>query len=153
MNNIVITVGAPGSGKSTWVEKYKTTHPYMTFLSSDALRAVFGKNENDQSVSAQVFRHMENEADRLLSEGKDVCIDATNMHRKARKPWVDFAKKHGAMLTAYVFIVDRETLIDRNQKRGAAGGRNVPVDVIDRMLSNYVTPSKEEGIFQIHFVK
>jgi len=152
MKNVVITVGAPGSGKSTWVEEYKLTHPYMTFLSSDFLRGFFGKDENDQSVSAQVFRYMENEVDRLLSEGKDVCIDATNMHRRARKVWIEYARKHNAMLTAYVFIVDRDTLIERNQKRGTAGGRNVPVDVIDRMLTNYVEPTKEEGIQQIHFV-
>lgn len=152
MTNLVITVGAPGSGKSTWVENYKLTHPYMTFLSSDFLRGFFGKDENDQSVSAIVFEHMEKEVNRLLSENKDVCIDATNMHRRARKVWIDLAKKHGATMTAYVFIVDRGTLIERNQKRGESGGRNVPVDVIDRMLTNYVEPSKEEGIDQIHFV-
>lgn len=152
MTNLVITVGAPGSGKSTWVENYKLTNPYMTFLSSDFLRGFFGKDENDQSVSAIVFEHMENEVDRLLSEGKDVCIDATNMHRRARKVWINLAKKHGAMTIAYVFVVNRDTLIERNQKRGTTGGRNVPVDVIDRMLTNYVEPSKEEGIDQIHFV-
>jgi len=48
--------------------------------------------------------------------------------------------------------VNRDTLIERNQKRGITGGRNVPVDVIDRMLTNYVEPSKEEGFNQIHFV-
>lgn len=152
MNNVVITVGAPGSGKSTWVEKYKNTHPYINFLSSDALRAVFGKDENDQTVSARVFEYMEHEVDRLLKKGEDVCIDATNMHRRARKVWIDLAKKHGATVTAYVFVVDRDTLIKRNQKRGEMGGRNVPVEVIDRMLTNYVEPSKEEGIDQIHFV-
>jgi predicted kinase len=62
------------------------------------------------------------------------------------------AKQHGAILTAYVFVVNRDTLIERNQKRGITGGRNVPVDVIDRMLTNYVEPSKEEGFNQIHFV-
>ena len=111
MTNLVITVGAPGSGKSTWVENYKLTHPYMTFLSSDFLRGFFGKDENDQSVSARVFEHMENEVDRLLSEGKGVCIDATNMHRKARKVWINLAKKHDAMIIAYVFVVNRDTLI------------------------------------------
>lgn len=152
MNNIVIMVGAPGSGKSTFVEKYKTTHPDMVFLSSDQLRSVFGKNENDQSVSAQVFQHMEREVDRLLFENKDVCIDATNMHRKARKPWVDLAKKHGARLEAYVFVACRDILVERNKKRGASGGRDVPADVIDRMLNNYVVPSAEEGIYSVHFV-
>jgi predicted kinase len=152
MKNVIITVGAPGSGKSTWIKKYKTTNPHVTVLSSDDLRAVFGKDENDQSVSGRVFEHMENEVDRLLREGKDVCIDATNMHRKARKPWVNLAAMHNAHLIAYVFIVDRDILIERNQKRGASGGRNVPVDVIDRMLNNYVVPSKEEAIDEVKFV-
>lgn len=153
MNKIIVMVGAPGSGKSTFVEKYKSTHPEMEFLSSDALRAVFGKNENDQTVSAQVFRHMENQVDQLLHSNKDVCIDATNMHRKARKPWVDLAKKHGARLEAYVFIVDKDILIARNKKRGAEGGRDVPADVIERMLNNYVAPSKEEGFDAVYFMK
>ena len=152
MNKIIITVGAPGSGKSTWIEKYKHAHPYVTVLSSDALRAVFGKDENDQTVSAKVFQYMESEADRLVNSGNTVLIDATNMHRKARKPWVDLAKKYRVIIEAYVFVVNRDELIDRNQKRGDAGGRNVPTHVIDRMLNNYVAPSHEEGFDRVHFV-
>ena len=152
MNKIIITVGAPGSGKSTWIEKYKHAHPYVTVLSSDALRAVFGKDENDQTVSAKVFQYMESEADRLVNSGNTVLIDATNMHRKARKPWVDLAKKYRVIIEAYVFVVNRDELIDRNQKRGDAGGRNVPTHVIDRMLNNYVAPSHEDGFDRVHFV-
>lgn len=146
-------VGAPGSGKSTWIEKYKHSHPYVTVLSSDALRAVFGTDENDQSVSAKVFQYMETEADRLVKDGNTVLIDATNMHRKARKPWVDLSKKYRVIIEAYVFVVNRDELIDRNQKRGDAGGRNVPAHVIDRMLSYYVAPSHEEGFDKVNFVK
>ena len=152
MNKIIITVGAPGSGKSTWIEKYKRAHPYVTVLSSDALRAVFGKDENDQTVSAKVFQYMESEADRLVNSGNTVLIDATNMHRKARKPWVELAKKYRVIIEAYVFVVNRDELIDRNQKRGDAGGRNVPTHVIDRMLNNYVAPSHEDGFDRVHFV-
>ncbi len=153
MNKIIVMVGAPGSGKSTWVKKYNLSHPYVTILSSDALRAVFGKDENDQTVSAKVFQYMEIEADSLVRNGNTVLIDATNMHRKARKPWVDLAKKYGVVLEAYVFIVDKDVLIERNKKRGAAGGRDVPADVIERMLNNYVAPSREEGFDDVHFVK
>lgn len=152
MNRLIITVGAPGSGKSTCIEKHRDKYPDVTLISSDQLRGVFGKDENDQSVSGRVFQYMENEVDRLLAEGKDVCIDATNMHLKARKPWVNLAGIHNAKLIAYVFVVDRDILIERNQKRGAAGGRNVPIDVIDRMLNNYITPSKSEGFDEVHFI-
>jgi protein phosphatase len=152
VNKIIIMVGAPGSGKSTWIEKYKHSHPYVSVLSSDALRAVFGKDENDQSVSGKVFQYMETEADRLVKNGNTVLIDATNMHREARKPWVELAKKYRKIIEAYVFVLGREELIKRNQKRGEDGGRNVPADVIDRMLNNYVAPSHEEGFDRVHFV-
>jgi protein phosphatase len=153
MNKIIVMVGAPGSGKSTWIEKYNRSHPHVSVLSSDALRAVYGRDENDQSVSGKVFQYMEAEADSLVRNGNTVLIDATNMHRKARKPWVDLAKKYGVVLEAYVFIVDKDILIERNKKRGAEGGRDVPADVIERMLNNYVTPSREEGFDIVHFVK
>lgn len=152
INNIIITVGAPGSGKSTWIEKFKSSHPYINVLSSDKLRGILGKSEDDQSVSADVFRYIEKEAENTIKDGNDVLIDATNMHLKARKPWVEIAKKYNAKLIAYVFLVDRETLIKRNEKRGQSGGRNVPVDVIDKMLNNYVAPSKNEGFDEVNFI-
>lgn len=150
--SIVITIGAPGSGKSTWVQNYKKLNPQTKTFSSDQLRSVFGKDENDQSVSKIVFEHIRNEVEKCLRENVSVCIDATNMHLKARKPWVDLSKKYNVDIKAYVFIEDRSILIDRNINRGRMGGRNVPVEIIDRMLNNYYPPSFLEGFKDIFYV-
>jgi len=42
--------------------------------------------------------------------------------------------------------MDRQGLIERNKKRGEQGGRVVPTNIIDRMLSKYEDPSFNEGI-------
>lgn len=153
MSNIIVCVGAPGSGKSTWVDKYLASHPTEVALSSDKLRAILGTGEDDQTVSSRVFKIIEFEAERLIKAGTNVLIDATNMHLQARKPWVRIAKENGAKLSAYVFLEDREILLERNKKRGENGGRDVPEYVVDRMLSNYVAPSTGEGFDQVEFSK
>ena len=43
----------------------------------------------------------------------------------------------------------KDLLMSRQKIRGAAGGRVVPEDVIDRMLQKYVRPSQQEGFDQI----
>ncbi len=60
--------------------------------------------------------------------------------------YIKTAKKYGAKVVAIVFKMDRQGLIERNKKRGEQGGRVVPTNIIDRMLSKYEDPSFNEGI-------
>jgi predicted kinase len=139
--NAYILVGAPGSGKSTWGKKFVADHPYVVRICPDEFRAKFGTGENDQTVSAKAFAETRKYMDFALSAGLSVIIDATNMHHKGRKDFLSIAKSHNANKIAVVFEATRETLIERNQKRGNEGGRVVPDDVIDRMLGNYQVPT------------
>jgi len=139
-----ILIGSPGSGKSTWGKNMIEVNPDVTRLCPDDFRAKFGSGEGDQTVSHQAFSATKSGMKDALSNGKSVLIDATNMYRKTRKDFIDIAKSYNAETIAIVFEVDRETLIDRNQKRGENGGRNVPVHVIDNMLSKYQRPTHEE---------
>ena len=49
-NTLYITVGLPGSGKSTYVKNFIKDKD-VEYLSSDELRAIYGKDETDQSVT------------------------------------------------------------------------------------------------------
>ena len=139
-----ILIGAPGSGKSTWGKNFAEVNPQAVRLCPDEFRAKFGKGEHDQSVSAQAFSATNQGMQDALKDGKSVVIDATNMYRKTRRQFLDIAKKYNAITIAIVFEADRETLIARNEKRGADGGRNVPADIIDRMLAKYERPTEME---------
>lgn len=136
-----ILIGAPGSGKSTWGKQFVTDNPGVIRLCPDDFRAKFGWGEGDQSVSPQAFAATRSGMESALSEGKDVMIDATSMHRKARKDFLIIAKKYNATKIAVVFETTREMLIERNRKRGEEGGRVVPNDIIERMLNNYEVPT------------
>lgn len=146
-----ILIGAPGSGKSTWGKQLAEKNANVVRLCPDDFRAKFGWGEGDQSVSAQAFAATRNGMDEALRNGKDVLIDATNMYRKTRKDFVNIAKKHGATTVAVVFEAEKSLLLERNAKRGSEGGRNVPEDVIDRMLGKYERPNELE-FDQVDFI-
>jgi predicted kinase len=153
MATLFLTVGLPGSGKSTWAKRFIANHAEpITYLSSDELRARFGTGEEDQTVTPQVFSHIRQEIGNLLKNGKNVMVDATNVNRKDRIDSIRIAKKYGARVTAFVFEMNRAGLIKRNADRGKQGGRVVPDWVIDKMLAKYEAPSNAEGIDDIVYV-
>jgi len=151
MSTIYIAVGLPGSGKSTYAKNFIKGKD-IEYLSSDELRAVFGKSEEDQTVTPLVFGHIKRKVDEFLKDGKNVLVDATSVNRKERADYINTAKKYGAKVVVLVFKLDRQGLIDRNKKRGEQGGRVVPDWVIDKMLAKYEEPSTSEGIDEIIYV-
>jgi len=144
-NTLYIAVGLPGSGKSTYAKNFIKDKD-IEYLSSDSLRAVYGKSEEDQTVTPLVFGHIKRKVDEFLKDGKNVMVDATSVNRKERSDYINTAKKYGAKVVAIVFKMDRQGLIDRNKKRGEQGGRVVPDFVIDKMLNKFEEPSYDEGI-------
>ena len=144
-------VGLPGSGKSTYAKEF-IKDQQVEYLSSDSLRAVFGKDESDQSCTSRVFSHIKTKVDEYLSDNKNVLVDATSVNRKERSDYINTAKKYGSKVVAVVFKMDRNGLIARNKKRGDEGGRVVPDWVIDKMLNKFEEPDFNEGIDVIIYV-
>jgi predicted kinase len=140
---VIILIGAPGCGKSTWGEKFARDNGY-TYLSSDRNRARVGRGEDDQQASARAFGLLKQEMGEALDRGENVVVDACFVSRKARRDFVNIGRGRGAHLRAVTFELPREVIIERNAKRAASGGRDVPAFVIDRMLGNYQKPESPE---------
>lgn len=145
-------VGISGAGKSTYVDKLVKNNQNMMVYSSDKLRSILGKDESDQTVTPQVFSTIKFNLERDLKDKKDVLIDATSLNPSERRDYISIAKKHGAMIIAYVLERDKETLMRNQKSRKSQGGREVPEFVIDKMLKKYVRPSKLEGFDEIYLV-
>jgi predicted kinase len=143
-SRIVITVGLPGSGKSTYLQNLGAC-----VLSSDAIRAVLADDPADQSIHGRVFatlryllRH------RLQIKRPLTFIDATNLTVRERRQWIRMAELYGAQIEAVFFDVPVEVCMDRNRRRN----RVVPEDALRKMAAKLVPPSPEEGFSQITVV-
>lgn len=139
-----ILVGAPGSGKSTFRNTLLQGNPNVVCVCPDDNRRTLGGDSNNQAVSPAAFAMAKRQVQTALESGKSVIFDATNMYRKARKDFINIARGRGVEVNAVVFECTKQTLLQRNAKRGTEGGRCVPEDVIDRMLGRYQRPDTTE---------
>lgn len=147
-----LCVGPPGSGKTTFSKVLVEGDMNIVRLCPDEFRAMYGWGEGDQSVSGIAFEATKKALGKALDEGHNVIVDATFMHRKARKPFINLARGRGAEVIAMVFECTKETLLERIKKRVAEGGRNIPESVVDTMLEKYQMPTEEEGFDKVTFV-
>jgi protein phosphatase len=136
---LVILVGCPGAGKSTWGKKFAAENN-LVYVSTDAIRAELGTGEGDQNVSAAAFATARGRISTALGAGKSAMIDATSVTKKARKDWINLGRGHGAYIIAVAFEVPREELLRRDAQRE----RHVGPDIVDRFLGKYERPTDVE---------
>jgi predicted kinase len=138
---LVITVGLPGSGKSTYL-----TSLGVNAISSDQVRRLISDDPSDQSINARIFSTVRYLIRQRIAAGRPVTyVDATHLTRWERKPYAILAQRHACTLEALFFDVPVEICIQRNQARE----RIVPEDAIRKMARQMIAPSGEEGFAKI----
>ncbi|MDX2150719.1 MAG: ATP-binding protein [Bryobacteraceae bacterium] len=138
---VLVLVGLPGSGKSSWAESLR-----LPVLSSDDVRRLLKDDANDQTIHGEVFATMRYLLRRRLELRRPVTvIDATNLTPKERQSWVAMAGLYGAVAEAVLFDTPPEVCKQRSRGRQ----RVVPDEVIDLMAAKLVPPTLAEGFAQI----
>jgi len=125
---MVILVGLPGSGKSTYT---KQNFPNHERVNQDTLLT----KERCYAAALQA-----------LQEGKSIVVDNTNPTMQARKPFIDIAKKLNAPVRAITLVVDQQVAFERNVKRFTEGkAPMVPKMVYHIFKKSFQPPSLAEG--------
>jgi predicted kinase len=138
---IVLLVGLPGSGKSTYVTKLN-----VPVLSSDAIRLLLADDENIQTIHARVFSTLRYLLVQRLEINRPITyIDATHLTRAERKPYIEIARQYGAEVEAIFFDVPLEVCLERNRTRA----RQVPEEILAKMSAKLKLPEYEEGFSKI----
>ncbi|MGC9972705.1 MAG: AAA family ATPase [Bryobacteraceae bacterium] len=138
---IIVLVGLPGSGKSTYVKKLGAP-----VVSSDAVRGLLADDPTDQSIHGRVFRVMRYLLRQRLEIGRPVTyVDATHLTPRERAPYIRLGEHYGCSVEAVFFDVPLE--VCRERSRGRA--RVVPEEALERMALKLRPPSLEEGFSDI----
>ncbi len=146
---LLMLVGIPGSGKSTWARGVVLAQPCYRIVSTDAIRAALYSDEAIQGDWRQIWQ-------RVLTQWRGgieairrreldgVIYDATNTRRRNRRGAIAAARDLGfTAITLVWFDLPLSLALERNRRRS----RQVPADVIAAMHRQLqgAPPSVQEG--------
>ena len=144
--SLVVLVGPPASGKSTWAARHFPPHEV---LSTDALRAVVGTGEHDQRASKDAFDVLDLVIERRLKRRLTTVVDSLGTDAKRRGRWLSAAAAAGRPCVAVVFDVDAAVCRARNRGRD----RPIPARIMTSMLAAWPTVRDglgDEGFAAVH---
>ena len=137
MPELLIFVGLPGSGKSTYYfAHFADTHVH---ISKDLMKSA---RSRDAAQTQQL--------EQALAAGKSVVVDNTNPSPAVREPMIAAGKRHGARIIAYYFECSPKIALLRNRQREGKG--RVPDVAIFVTKKKLVPPVLQEGFDEVHVI-
>jgi len=142
---VVLAIGLPGSGKTTWFGRRGVTP-----LSSDLLRNILFDDVEEQRYQGLVFSTLRSMLRaRLIAKMPWNYVDATNLSPHERRQWIKMAQSFGYEVQAVFFDVPLEVCLERNRARD----RSVSEEVMRKMAEKLKPPAFEEGFAKITVVR
>lgn len=150
---VIMMVGLPAAGKTTWAEKWTKDHPdkrYLVLGTNLALEQMKVPGLLRKQNYGERFDRLMDRAtgifntllDRATKVARNYILDQTNVYKSARKrklrAFVDYRK-----IAVVIFPPPEENKV-RSAKRFREMGKEVPADAVNEMLANYALPTSKD---------
>jgi len=167
MAELIMLIGLPACGKSTWVNKFKEDHPDL-FEGDDPACVVISLDDIIEEMSAAEgltyhdgWERFVGVASKVLRENarqafaakKSIIWDQTNLTPKVRRKGLTPALANGYTCRAVVFSLLDSELAHRSEERKAKTGKEIASWIVDNMANSYEAPTKEEGFSHIAYIR
>lgn len=152
---ILVLIGVPGSGKSTWTDKHRaSSDKEYVVVSSDAVL--------DQIAAEKGLKYSDVHKDYIgLATGKakaafraaiesrsNIIFDQTNVSKKKRRGILQQLPKEYDKV-AVVFQTEDKEVERRLKARAEQTGKHIPDFVMKDMYSRWEAPTRDEGFDRI----
>jgi protein phosphatase len=112
--SLVLLIGASGSGKSTFANKFFNKHEVV---SSDVCRGIVSNDENNQKATTDAFDLLNFIVSKRLKNGLLTVIDATNVQKESRKKLINLAREYHVLPVAIILDLPEKVCVERNDIR------------------------------------
>lgn len=143
--SLVLLIGIPGCGKSTWIKNNKSKWENTVVVSPDEIRKQLLGDVSDQTKNSEIWKFAKLFAIESLKSGSNVIIDATNTDNVNRILWVESIQEEvDFKRIALVFYVSPEVAKDRIRKdiENNVDRCNVPDKGVDTQYEWYLDSLK-----------
>lgn len=154
---IIVMIGLPGSGKSTWRDNLIASSDvdYVIVSSDDEIERL---GKADGMNYTQAFDKYVGSATKIMKEkfreavnnDENIIWDQTNLSPKKRRGILQQVPRHYRKIAVAFEVTDQE-LEDRLSRREKETGKHIPPKVIKDMAQSYVPPTKQEGFDEVIF--
>jgi predicted kinase len=152
---VIILIGPPLSGKSTWIrENFPTTE---VISRDETVMEVYGSRNYTEA-----FNNVDQkEVDRVLTQKfldanaakKNVIVDMTHMASKRRKQNLNYFSNDYYKLGVIFPILSDDEYVRRNQKRIEEENKDLPMGIVKSMISSYQPITPDEGFNKVITLK
>lgn len=137
MQELVITIGLPASGKTTWAEQWISQHPDYINVNRDDIRLAIQNRARYMKFSRWredlVTDIATNMVQASLNLGKSVIVSDTNLNPKRNQKWADIAKTHKVTYREKKFTdIHIGECLDRDARREFPVGQRVITGMFER---------------------
>lgn len=153
---LVILVGPPGSGKSTFAAELINqgkVEASAVISSDDIAVQMFGATADRELVDPQIFAERDRRVVQRLRAGRTTVVDATNVRPEARARLVAIARRFDVAVVMLRFPQPEHVLIAQNTERD----KRLPVPEVlhyAAVMAAYATREflRAEGVSAVHDV-
>ena len=153
MNTLIMMVGIPGSGKSTYAKKLIERNPSWKYVSRDEVRYEYVTDkEHYFDHEFDVYKEFCNRVSMHLINGDTVIADATHLSKGSRYKLINNLDIKPDKVIAVVVMTNFEECKRRNSER--EGIRCVPDKSMNSMIHGFKKPNArfEDYIDEIVYV-
>lgn len=150
---VLLLIGPPLSGKSTWIRKNFDLDQVTIISRDDLVIEVWGENNYDEAFKnvdqKKVNYLLDNRMKEAYERGDNVIVDMTNMTSKRRKFTLSYFDDDYQKVAVIFPILDWDEYWRRNEKRKREENKSIPDHVIKNMIASYQPISKDEGFNKV----
>lgn len=147
---VLIMVGPPLSGKSTYIKKLREVLDFRVISRDDIIMELSDSDEYniafnsvDQKLVDSILR---NRIQEYSSNMENVIVDMTNLTTKRRKSNLNYFDNSYTKVALIFPIISSEEYSSRNNKRKEEENKSISVSIWQNMVNNFQTIKVDEGV-------
>lgn len=145
MQKLILLVGIPGSGKSTWANSYVADSNHGCIrVNKDDLRAMLnGGVLYDWRNEVLIDRMQYNIVHEARLGGWNIIIDNIHLSKKHRIKWEDYCKHEGMDFEVKIFDTPLDVCIERDRLRERSLGEKKIREMYTTFVKNWLIEGVE----------